>query len=111
MPKADKKKLINRPRVDDGVVTIPGVGDFRIRPLSRAEALRIMEVREASGIPESEALLVHLGLTDPTFTLDEVRAWEAEPGSSAELQPISQALAKISGLTPDSGKGAYKSAG
>jgi hypothetical protein len=112
MAKVDKAKLIkNRPRVDDGVVSVPEVGDFRIRPLTRAETLAIHTTQEESGKAEAEALLLCLGLTDPTFTLDEVREWQNEPGSSAEIQPVSQGIAVISGLTADAGKNAYKSAG
>ena len=112
MAKADKEKLIkNRPRVDDGTVSIPGVGDFRVRPLTRAEVLRVYETREVDGLAEAEILTLHLGLTDPTFTLGEVREWYGMPGSSAEIQPLSQALGTISGMMVDSGKAAYKSAG
>lgn len=112
MAKADKAKLIkNRPRVDDGVVSIPDVGDFRIRPLTRAEALRVHDAQESDGKADAEALLLHLGLTDPAFTLPEVREWMELPGSSAEIGPLSRAIGIISGLTVDAGKNAYKSAG
>lgn len=107
--KADKAKLINRPRVDDGTVTVPDVGDFRIRPLTRAETLQVHDETEEHGKAAAEAMLLHLGCTDPTFSLDEAREWQAQRGSSAEIQPVSQGIAVISGLTPDSGKAAYKS--
>jgi hypothetical protein len=111
MTKADKGKLLNRPRVDDGKVSVPEVGDFRIRPLTRAETLTVHTEVDQHGKAAGEALLMHLGLTDPPFTIDEVVQWQNEPGSAREIQPISQAIAVISGLTPDAGKGAYKSAG
>lgn len=112
MGKVDKAKLVrNRPRVDDGVVSIDGVGDFRIRPLTRAEALRVHELQNGDGLVEAEVFLVACGLTEPTFTPDEVREWMEAPGSSAEISPISQAIGIISGLTVDAGKNAYKSPG
>jgi hypothetical protein len=112
MAKVDKAKLIkNRPRVDDGVVSVPEVGDFRIRPLTRAETLKVHDAADKGGKAAAEAMLLHLSLTDPTFTLEEVEQWMAERGSSREIQPISQAVGVISGLSSDAGKQAYKSAG
>jgi hypothetical protein len=109
--KADKSKLINRPRVDDGVVNVPDVGEFRIRQLTRAEVLRVYETKETVGLAESEILLLHLALTEPAFTLEEVREWYDVPGATTEIQPLSQAIGQISGMMPSAGKDAYKSAG
>lgn len=105
----DKAKLLNDAAVKHGKVEVPDVGAFTIRPLSRLETLRVHDRTEEHGKGEGEALLLQLGMVDPLLSLDEVRQWQSQPGSSAVIQPVSQAIAVISGLAPGAGKEAYKS--
>lgn len=90
-----------------GVVTIPDLGEFHIRALSRDEALR---VHACESIGAGENLMVSLGLVDPALSADDVAEWAAAEGSAGELQALSMAIGKISGMTSQSGKESYKSA-
>lgn len=107
----DKAKLLAKPAAGKsiGEVTIPGVGVIKIRPLTRLESLRVYDATEEKGKGEGEAVLLHLGMVDPRLSLEEVREWQGIEGSSTVIQPVSQGIGVISGLSPGAGKEAYKS--
>jgi len=97
-----------RPRVQEvGIVQIDGVGAFKIRPLTRAQALEVQELREVS-LLDAENLLISYGLVDPALTQEEVQRW-AENAPAGDLAAVSMGIGRISGMMPDSGKGATKS--
>jgi hypothetical protein len=101
---------LTKPSLEHGTVDVDGV-EFEIRPLSRREQIDVQETRERDGLAPADALLVHYGLVDPALTLDEVEAWHATPGQGVAASAVSQGIGTISGMFPDSGKAAYKSAG
>ena len=109
MTKATLDHLL-KPSIDHGTVSVDGL-DFEIRPLSRREQIRVQETRERDGLAAADALLVHLGLVNPALALDDAVAWQDTPGQGAAAAAVSEGIGRISGMMPDSGKAAYKSAG
>jgi hypothetical protein len=98
------KELLFRPRLPEADVDVPGVGTVRVRALSRAEA---MDVENAKGNAAIERRLLSLGLVDPVLSEMEVGLWQkAAPAS--ELEDVSNKIAELSGLLPDSAKEAVK---
>lgn len=98
------KDLLFKPRLPEADVEIPGVGTVRVRALSRAEA---MAVENAKGNAAIERKLLALGLVDPKLTEAEVGQWQSAAPAS-ELEPVSNRIAELSGLLPDSAKEAVK---
>jgi len=85
-------------REDD--VEVPGLGTFRVRALSRFEALH---VQEADGVAATERRVLSLGLVDPKLTEAEVGRWQ-KVAEAGELDPVSSRIAELSGLAPESAK-------
>jgi hypothetical protein len=96
-----------KPRIGEGDLTVPDVGTFRIRPLTRAQAFEVQELREVS-VLDAENLLISYGLVEPAMTQDEVARW-AECAPGGELAAVSMGIGKVSGMMPGSGKESYKS--
>lgn len=109
--KATKDHLIpaGRKPGKPGTVTVDGL-EFDIVPLSRLQTMQVHEEQQERGLAAAEALLLHLGLLDPAFSLEEATEWIAEPGQAGIVQAVSAAIGKISGMLPQSPKEATKSA-
>jgi hypothetical protein len=106
MPPISKADLL-KPRLEQGTVTIEGLGEFTIRPLTRSEAFDVQTQREES-VLAAENLLISLGLVDPKMTVDEVADWAAV-APAGHLAAVSMAIGSISGMMPESRKESYKS--
>lgn len=104
------KDQLLKPRIGEATVTIDGIGELHIRALTRAQALEVQKLHASDDVLGGENLLISLGVVRPALTADDVAAW-AEAAPSGELQAVSVAIARVSGMTVDSGKEAYKSAG
>jgi len=100
----DKEKLL-APRIGEGIVSIEGLGEIHVRPLTRAQAI---EVYKTTDLGDAENMLIHLGMVEPRLTLAEVEAW-AQSAPAGEIQAVSQAIGIMSGMTEKSGKESYKS--
>lgn len=100
----DKEKLLAS-RLKTETVSIPDVGEVVVRALTRAEAFQFTN-KDLSAEDMERQLLV-AALVDPALTLDEVVAWHS--GSTAtEIQPVVEAVLRLSGLEVDAPKQAYK---
>lgn len=87
-------------------VEVPGMGTVRVRGLSRHE---VIHVQSAKGGPvKVEQLTVSLGLVDPQMTEDEVRQWQ-KLSIGGEMEPVTLAIGRLSGMLPGADKEAYKS--
>lgn len=95
------------PRLPEDTVEIAGIGTFRVRGLSRIEAI---SVQAGKGTANIERKMIALGLLEPKLTEDEVGTWMRN-APAGELSPISDRIAELSGMAPGSEKGAYKSDG
>lgn len=76
-----------------------------VRSLTRAEALATQAITD---LGEREDFIISSGLIDPVMTADEVAQWAAE-APAGDLTAVSEGIARVSGMMPDSGKEAYKS--
>lgn len=99
------KEQLLAPRIGEGVITIENVGELYVRPLTRAQA---MQVHACTDEAVAENLLISLGVVEPRLTVAEVEAW-AQSAPAGEMQAVSLAIGKISGMTASSGKESYKS--
>lgn len=111
MATASKEALLSyREATDSGFpeddVEIPGLGTVRVRGLSRHEVIHV-QAANGKGVAAVERLTVSLGLIDPQMTEDEVRQWQKVSGAM-ELDPVTRAIARLSGLAPGADKQAYK---
>lgn len=89
-------------------VEIPGVGTVTVRGLSRAESLI---VGKAEGDPTAtERAMLRFGLVDPAMSETDVKEW-LKVAPNAHVDPVTKAIARLSGMLEDSAKAAYKSHG
>lgn len=99
------KELLFKPRLPETNVEVPGVGTVRVRGLNRIEA---MHVQAANGPEATERRIMTLGMVDPVLTEAEVGQWQ-KASTAGEIEAVSQEIARLSGMLPDSDKEAYKS--
>lgn len=99
----DKDQLF-QPRLPERDVVIDGVGTVRVRGLSRHEAIL---VQAETGVL-AERKMLHFGMVDPALSEAEVTTWQhASP--AGELEPVTLAIADLSGIGEGAAKAAYKS--
>ena len=101
------KEALAAPRLRGEIFPLPGVGNIRIRSLSRAEALKL---ESAGSEATKQAMIVMFGVDAPRLTHADVNAW-FEAAGAGELQGLLDRLAEISGLKEEAPKAAYKSDG
>jgi hypothetical protein len=102
----DKEALfVDRLPQDD--VEVPGLGTFRVRALSRAEAQRL---ESAPTLGDKERIVLSCGVVDPALTEADAKRWLAS-ATFGEVDPVMRRIAQLSGLLEDSAKAAYKSDG
>ncbi len=100
----DKDKLLAR-RLATEIVVIPDVGEVVIRALTRAEATTF--ANQELDVTFMERQLLVMALVDPVLSMDEVDEWR-ENSSAGELQPIIEAITRLSGMEAESPKVAVK---
>lgn len=100
----DKEKLLAN-RLKTETVSIPDVGEVVVRALTRAEAFQFTD--KDLQPDDMERRLLAAALVDPELTTDEVAAWHSA-ASAAEVQPVVEAIVRLSGLEVDAPKQAYK---
>lgn len=76
-----------------------------IRALTRLEAIQVRRRKDISD-ELMEALFISKAMVQPRMTLKQIQAWQKKPGSVGDIQLISNAIARKSGMT----EGAPKSA-
>lgn len=87
-------------------ITIDGVGTVTVRGLTRGESLA---VGKADGDPTAtEATMLRFGLVDPALTESQIKQWLAVAPND-HIDPITRAIARLSGMLKDSPKTAFKS--
>lgn len=99
MSTVDKATLLAS-RLGEDKHEIPGVGEVRIRGLSRAEVLELRNLDVAA----SDRRMVSLALVEPTLTESDVEAWQ-KSSRAYEIEGLTGAIANLSGQ----GAGASKS--
>jgi hypothetical protein len=87
-------------KVGKGKAELPSGGEVAIRALTRDEALQLNEL---DTIADRDNMIIHLGMTDPKLSLEDVKAWAAE-GSAGDLAEVSNAIGLLSGMVEGAGK-------
>ncbi len=101
----DRDALL-KSRLAERVLSIPGVGELRIRSLSGKEVAQIPEFKE--DIHGGEEFVLCRAVVDPILAPADVRAWrEAAPHD--ELAGVLTAIFELSGLGEEALKDAVKS--
>lgn len=100
----DKEKLLAN-RLKTETVSIPDVGDVVVRALTRAEAFQFTDKDLEPDVLERRLLAA--ALVEPSLTVDEVAAWHSA-STATEIQPVVEAILRLSGLEVDSAKQAYQ---
>jgi hypothetical protein len=95
--------LAERFGVED--VEIPGVGTVQVRPLSRAEALEIQGVELPAAVMEQR--LISKAMVSPKLSEEDVATWQRN-SAAGEMEPIGEAIMRLSGMKPESAKDAVK---
>jgi hypothetical protein len=98
----DRETLL-KARLPEREITLEGVGELRVRALSRAEAMRLKEFSDKA--VEGETLVLKLGVVDPVLSDDDVRAWR-DVAPADEIETVLGAILDLSGLTPDEARSA-----
>lgn len=100
----DLKARLLKPRIGEEEVTLPGLGIVRVRGLTRVEALK---VQEQPGPRQYDAMTIALGMVNPKFSFDEALQWQ-EASPAGEIDPVTDKIAALSGMTKTSAKEAYR---
>lgn len=98
----DLKARLLKSRLGEETIDIPGVGEVRVRGLSRGEVLLLQ--KSSSNPTQLEQKVVAIGMVEPQLTDKEVGAWQ-KASSSGEIERVVDAINRLSGL----GQGAQKS--
>jgi hypothetical protein len=107
------KELLFKPRLAEDDVQIPGVGSVRVRALSRSEVLLVRKATDLAGdVPAPRALvlerkMIATAMVDPVLTESEVGRWQ-NASAAGELEPVTDAIQRLSGMLPTSAKEAYR---
>lgn len=86
-------------------VEIPGFGTVRVRQLSRFEVFHLASVQDKGPGPV-ERFIIAQGMVDPVMSEDDVKQWQ-KVAPIGELQPVVEAINRLSGTTPDAQKQAF----
>lgn len=99
------RDVLLKARLPEETVELPGVGEVRVRALSRAEVIDLQENRDKRGQVGTEVFCLARGIVDPALSEEDARQL-LDVSAGAELQPAVDAIMRLSGLT----EGAQKSA-
>ena len=91
-------------KLGKGVATLPDGSTVQVRALSRDE---VLESQDLVTTRAKDNFIIATGMTNPRLTVDEVASWAAS-SDAGDLVAVSNAIAVISGLAPDSAKRAVK---
>ncbi len=95
----DKEKLfVDRIGLED--YEVPGLGTIKLRALNRFQALLIAECKSTE---QREIKMLKWGLVDPELTDAEIKRWYAA-SPAGEIENISKAIARLSGLMEGAAK-------
>lgn len=76
----------------------------RVRGLSRQE---VIHVQNTKGVAAVEALTIHLGMLEPTMSIDQVKAWQ-KVSVGGEMEPVTKRIGELSGMLKGARKEALK---
>jgi hypothetical protein len=109
----DLKELLFKSRLAEADVAIPGVGTVRVRALSRAEVLMVRKATDLAGDVDGpralvlERKMVATAMVSPVLSESEVARWQ-RASAAGELEPVTDAIQRLSGMLPTAAKEAYR---
>lgn len=93
----DKDTLLSKTRVvAHKTVTIPDVGDVKVRGLTRAEVIQCQDAEDTADM-ERRALVA--GMVEPSLTAEEVAEWQSS-GMSLAVDTVSGTILRLSRMLP-----------
>ena len=98
----DLKARLLKPRLNEDTLPVEGVGELRVRGLSRAEALRVQTAKDEE---HAERLILRFGVVEPELDDADIKTWQESSGAG-EIENVTQRISELSGL----GQGAEKEA-
>lgn len=102
----DKRQLL-KPRLAETEIDVPGLGEIRVRVLSRAEVIDHLLMVDRSVPGAFETRLLSLSLVDPTLTEKEVAQWR-KAAPAEEIDDVVAKINELSALNDQAAKDAYK---
>lgn len=103
----DKSALIAASAFAVTDVPLPsGRGIVRVRPLSRAEAMKFYGRELDAAQMECEVLA--LACVEPKFKADEVAKWQENSAAGEDIMEVVRVVLHLSGMDLGAGKDAYK---
>lgn len=96
MAAVSKAALLAARGIGTETVTLEGVGDVVVRPLTRGEVLALQKQGEQDPDVMEQKLLA-IALVEPKLTEADVKEWQAV-APAGELEPITEAVERLSGL-------------
>lgn len=103
----DKEALLKK-RFGEEVVEIPGVGEVRVRALTRGEALAFKD--RTDDVARFEQQILALAMVEPQMSEQDIAAWQ-DASPAGELDGVFRVVLRLSGMEAKADKAAYKSAG
>lgn len=104
----DKAQLLaNRVALNTEDVPIEGVGTITVRGLSRYEFM-VAQKKHPDDVLLQERFILAAAMVDPAMTEADVEAWQKASGP-LEINAVALVVNRLSGVTPDAAKEAYKS--
>lgn len=100
----DLKARLLKQRLPEETLPIEGIGEIRIRGLSRGEVFAAQKTTK--DVESMERRVVALGMVDPVMTEDEVEQWQRN-SPAGEMEAVSAKINELSGLTKTAEKAAY----
>ena len=98
------KSVLFQPNDETEEVEVPPYGTFTIRSLTRVEA---MDLGKIDGAAQIEQAIIAYGCVDPALSRADVKRWQ-ENASAMALEPLSTAIAELSGLDDSAERGAVR---
>ena len=73
-------------------------GTVTVRALTREESIQISDTK---GTLDRDRKLVSWGMVEPELTYQDVARWQKQRGPASDIETVSEAIARASGMLPD----------
>lgn len=102
----DLKARLLKQRLPEDTLVIDGIGEIRVRGLSRGEVFAAQKTTAKGDVDAMERRVMSIGMVDPPMTEDEVKQWQTS-SPAGEMEAVSTKINELSGLTKTAEKAAY----
>lgn len=102
----DKNTLISGPGEETEEIDLGRI-KVVVKSVTRTEMIKI---GEAKGLLDRERKLISWGMVDPELTYQDVEAWQNQPSSAGEIEQVTRAIARMSGMLEGAKKETFQEA-